>query len=184
MAKHDFTTQYPTLKAAMAAVQTGGTVQLQRDVTLEKGVETGSVSGITLDLNGYSIDGTAVKNANGVIFMQAKYGWKPVEGIDPTMKIINSVSGQGGEIKGTLPVQFGSGDSRYTIPGVIGEGVTLTVTGDGTDAVKLKSSAYLVYSEITKDYIKNGGFKITADDGTERIYRSPTLPTSRRTATP
>ena len=70
------------------------------------------------------------------------------------MKIINSVSGQGGEIKGTLPVQFGSGDSRYTIPGVIGEGVTLTVTGDGTDAVKLKSSAYLVYSEITKDYIK------------------------------
>ncbi len=60
--------------------------------------------------------------------------------------------------------------SRYTIPGVIGEGVTLTVTGDGTDAVKLKSSAYLVYSEITKDYIKNGGFKITADDGTERIY--------------
>ena len=164
------TTQYPTLKAAMAAVQTGGIVQLRRDVTLEKGVETGSVSGITLDLNGYSIDGTAVKNANGVIFMQAKYGWKPVEGIDPTMKIINSVSGQGGEIKGTLPVQFGSGDSRYTIPGVIGEGVTLTVTGDGTDAVKLKSSAYLVYSEITKDYIKNGGFKITADDGTERIY--------------
>ena len=27
-----------------------------------------------------------------------------------------------------------------------------------------------MYSEITKDYIKNGGFKITADDGTERIY--------------
>lgn len=57
-------------------------------------------------------------------------------------------------------------------PGEIGEGVTLTVTGDGTDAVQLKSSAYLVYSENSRDYIKNGGFKVTAADGIERIYSS------------
>ena len=165
-------TQYATLKAAMAAVKTGGTVQLRRDITLTVGVETGAVSGITLNLNGYNIDGTAVKSADGVVRMQAKYGWKPVEGIDPTMQIINSVSGQGGEIKGKLPVQFKSGNSSYELPGIIGEGVTLTVTGEGTDTVKLGSSAYLVYNETTKNYIKNGGFKVTADDGTERIYGS------------
>ena len=50
--------------------------------------------------------------------------------------------------------------------------MTLTVTGDGTDAVQLKSSAYLVYSENSRDYIKNGGFKVTAADGIERIYSS------------
>ena len=154
-------------------LKTEKTVDLLRNVTLTKSVETaGKVSGITLDLNGHNIDGTAVTSSNGVVWMGTKYGWKPVEGTDNTMKIINSVSDQGGEIKGTLPVQFSTGDSRYPIPGEIGEGVTLTVTGDGTDAVQLKSSAYLVYSENSRDYIKNGGFKVTAADGIERIYGS------------
>ena len=164
---------YDTLKEAMGAAKNGETVDLLRNVTLTKSVETaGKVSGITLDLNGHNIDGTAVTSSNGVVWMGTKYGWKPVEGTDNTMKIINSVSDQGGEIKGTLPVQFSTGDSRYPIPGEIGEGVTLTVTGDGTDAVQLKSSAYLVYSENSRDYIKNGGFKVTAADGIERIYGS------------
>ena len=166
-------THYGTLKEAMGAAKNGETVDLLRNVTLTKSVETvRKVSGITLDLNGHNIDGTAVTSSNGVVWMGTKYGWKPVEGTDNTMKIINSVSDQGGEIKGTLPVQFSTGDSRYPIPGEIGEGVTLTVTGDGTDAVQLKSSAYLVYSENSRDYIKNGGFKVTAADGIERIYGS------------
>ena len=166
-------THYGTLKEAMGAAKNGETVDLLRNVTLTKSVETaGKVSGITLDLNGHNIDGTAVTSSNGVVWMGTKYGWKPVEGTDNTMKIINSVSDQGGEIKGTLPVQFSTGDSNYPIPGEIGEGVTLTVTGDGTDAVQLKSSAYLVYSENSRDYIKNGGFKVTAADGIERIYSS------------
>lgn len=164
---------YGTLKEAMGAAKNGETVDLLRNVTLTKSVETArKVSGITLDLNGHNIDGTAVTSSNGVVCMGTKYGWKPVEGTDNTMKIINSVSDQGGEIKGTLPVQFSTGDSNYPIPGEIGEGVTLTVTGDGTDAVQLKSSAYLVYSENSRDYIKNGGFKVTAADGIERIYSS------------
>ena len=166
-------THYDTLKEAMGAAKNGETVDLLRNVTLTKSVETArKVSGITLDLNGHNIDGTAVTSSNGVVCMGTKYGWKPVEGTDNTMKIINSVSDQGGEIKGTLPVQFSTGDSHYPIPGEIGEGVTLTVTGDGTDAVQLKSSAYLVYSENSRDYIKNGGFKVTAADGIERIYSS------------
>ena len=164
---------YGTLKEAMGAAKNGETVDLLRNVTLTQSVETArKVSGITLDLNGHNIDGTAVTSSNGVVCMGTKYGWKPVEDTDNTMKIINSVSDQGGEIKGTLPVQFSTGDSRYPIPGEIGEGVTLTVTGDGTDAVQLKSSAYLVYSENSRDYIKNGGFKVTAADGIERIYGS------------
>ena len=104
---------YDTLKEAMGAAKNGETVDLLRNVTLTKSVETaGKVSGITLDLNGHNIDGTAVTSSNGVVWMGTKYGWKPVEGTDNTMKIINSVSDQGGEIKGTLPVKFSTGDSR------------------------------------------------------------------------
>ena len=167
------TTHYDTLKEAMGSVQTGQTITLLKDVTLQKGVKTEKkASGVTLDLNGHSIDGTAVTSADGVICMKPGYGWKPVVGVDPVMKIMNSVPGKGGEIMGKLPVQFGTGDSRYTVPGEIGKDVKLIVTEDGIDAVKLSSSAYLVYSETSKDYIKNGGFKITAADGTERIYGS------------
>lgn len=87
---------YRDLGTAMQNVTTGGTVQLRKDVTLEKGVKTGSGrSGITLDLNGYNIDGTVVKSADGVVCMKPGYGWKPVADIDPTMKIINSVPERG-----------------------------------------------------------------------------------------
>lgn len=63
-------THYGTLKEAMGAAKNGETVDLLRNVTLTKSVETArKVSGITLDLNGHNIDGTAVTSSNGVVCM-------------------------------------------------------------------------------------------------------------------
>ena len=165
------TTRYASLDSALGNAVAGSTVSLQKDITLTKGVSTSNQPGITFDLNGYSIDGTAVKTANGVVNMTVNYGWKPVEGVDSTMRVINSKE-TGGEIKGTLPVRFNSGNSSYQIAGEIGSGVKLVTLDKGADAVKLGTAAYLVYSESTKDFIKNGGFKATDSKGAAYIYGS------------
>lgn len=163
--------RYTSLSSALKNAAAGSTVSLQKDITLTSGVATDKAPGITLDLNGHNIDGTQVKTADGVVCMQLKYSWKPVDGVDSTMRVINSKE-TGGEIKGTLPLQFKSGDSNYEIAGEIGSGVKLVTLDKDADAVKLGSAAYLVYSESTKDFIKNGGFKVTDSKGVAYIYGS------------
>lgn len=165
------TMRYASLESALGKATAGSTVSLQKDITLTKGISTSNQPGITFDLNGYSIDGTAVTTAKGVVNMTVNYGWKPVEGVDSTMRVINSKE-TGGEIKGALPVRFNSGDSRYEIAGEIGSGVKLVTLDKDADAVKLGTAAYLVYSDSTKDFIKNGGFKATDSKGTAYIYGS------------
>lgn len=165
------TVRYTSLSSALKNAAAGSTVSLQKDITLTSGVATDKAPGITLDLNGHNIDGTQVKTADGVVCMQLKYSWKPVDGVDSTMRVINSKE-TGGEIKGTLPLQFKSGDSNYEIAGEIGSGVKLVTLDKDADAVKLGSAAYLVYSESTKDFIKNGGFKVTDSKGVAYIYGS------------
>ena len=163
--------RYASLDSALGKASAGSTVKLHKNITLEKGVSTSNQPGITFDLNGYSIDGTNVKPGNSVVNMTVNYGWKPVEGIESTMRVINSKT-TGGEIKGTTPVRFNSGDSSYQIAGEIGENVKLVTLDKDADAVKLGSAAYLVYSDTTKDYIKNGGFKSTGLNGKSYIYGS------------
>lgn len=163
--------RYTSLSSALKNAAAGSTVSLQKDITLTSGVATNKAPGITLDLNGHNIDGTQVKTADGVVCMQLKYSWKPVDGVDSTMRVINNKE-TGGEIKGTLPLQFKSGDSNYEIAGEIGSGVKLVTLDKDADAVKLGSAAYLVYSESTKDFIKNGGFKATDSKGIAYIYGS------------
>lgn len=165
-------TKYTSLGEALGNAQAGSTVTLKKDIVLTKGVSTSNQPGITFDLNGYNIDGTSVKTDKGVVNMTVNYGWRPVEGVDSTMRVINSQKPAGGEIKGTLPLRFNSGDSSYDIAGEIGEGVKLVTLDKDASAVKLGTSAYLVYSDSTKGYIKNGGFKATAADGTAYIYGS------------
>lgn len=164
--------KYASLDAALGNAQAGSTVTLKKDIVLTKGVSTSNQPGITFDLNGYNIDGTSVKTDKGVVNMTVNYGWKPVEGVDSTMRVINSQKPAGGEIKGTLPLRFNSGNSSYDIAEEIGEGVKLVTLDKDASAVKLGTSAYLVYSDSTKGYIKNGGFKATAADGTAYIYGS------------
>lgn len=164
------TKKYATFKEAVKAAPAGSTVTLTDDVVLgELGAETSNFN-VTIDMNGHNIDGTAVTKYNGrVLYMHTSYGAKPIEGEESFLRIMNSQT-DGGKIIGKLPIEASCGDSRYKLPIIIDENVELITTEDGTDAVILDSSAYLIYNESTKDYVKNGGFKVTADDNSERIY--------------
>ena len=159
--------KYLTFSSALKAAPVGSTVKLLKNITTTKNVETINF-GVTVDLNGFNIDGTAVTSSKGVIELGTNYGSKPVEGIENTIKLINSKE-SGGEIKGTLPVSANAGNSMIPLPIEIAENIKLTVIGDG-DAVKLESSAYMIYNEASKGYISNGGFKVTADNDEQRIY--------------
>ena len=163
-------TNYLTLSAAAKAAPAGSTVQLQKSLVLTSGISTVNY-GVTIDLNGYDIDGTAVTSSDGAVALKTNYSSKPVDGVDSTMRLINSVSGQGGTIQAKLPVSVKSGNSTIPLPAEIGAGVTLVVLEGGTDAVKLDSSAYLLYSETAADYIANGGFRVSVG-GVDRIYGS------------
>ena len=161
------TTNYLTLSSAASNAPANSTIKLLKDVTLSSGVSTKNF-GITLDLNGHSITGSGFDGA--AISLKTNYGSSPVDG-NSTMRLINSLPGDGGKITAKLPLSFDAGDSNKPVAGMIGDGVTLEVLEGGTDAVMLDSSAYLMYSEATAGYIKSGGFLITAADG-ERIYGS------------
>ncbi len=162
--------RYTSLGSALSNALSGSTVKLHKNITLEKDVKT-SEYGITFDLNGFSVNGENVESSDGVLYMRTTYGAKPVEGVDSTMRIINSKE-TGGEIKGTLPVKFNSGNSTFELPGEIGSGVKLVTLEQDADAIKLGTASYLVYSDTTKDYIKNGGFKVTNSNGKSYIYGS------------
>lgn len=163
------TKNYLTLSSAMSAAPAGSKVTLMKDVILTNNAETVNY-GVTVDLNGFNIDGTSVTSSNGVIELGTNYSSDPIENGDNTIRLINSKS-TGGEIKGALPVTATCGDSRISLPVEIGDNVILTDT-DGGDTIKLNSSAYLLYSEKTAGYFSNGAFKVTDSDGQQRIYGS------------
>lgn len=164
--------EIPYLDFSLAAkvAPAGSTIVLQKDVVLAKQVKTDRY-GITVDLNGHNVDGSAVTASDGAICLMMKYGTKPAPGDDVTMRLVNSQT-TGGVVKAKVPLGFASGDSSVSIPGVVGENVTLEVLEGGSNAVYLKSSAYLMYTDKIAATFKNGGFKTTASDG-ERIYSSP-----------
>ncbi len=162
-------TSYATLREAAKAAPEGSTVQLQRDAVLGQwGIET-SQFGVTLDLNGHKIDGSAVTGNRGrAVYLHTSYGTTPSEGIDRIVRVINS-SDQEAKISARIPVESSCGNSEYSLPVEIAENVSLEVLEGGTDAVKLGSSTYLIYTEKSAEYIKNGGFKAEAE-GEVRIY--------------
>lgn len=164
-------TSYAQAKDAFKAAPAGSTIKLQKDLVAgEWGYET-SAFGVTIDLNGHNIDGTAaVKNGGRVLYLHTKSSTKPVDGVANTVSIVNNASG-GGTITGVLPVEAGCGNSKYELPVAVGDGVTLvsTSTDPSANSIKLSSSAYVQYSDATAAYFKSGGFKVSAEDG-DRIY--------------
>ena len=168
-AKDGTVTGYATLKEAAKAAPEGSTVQLQTDAVLgEWGIET-SQFGVTLDLNGHVIDGSAVTGNNGrAVYLRTSYGTKPSEGSDRTVRVINS-SDQEAKISARIPIESSCGNSEYSLPVEIAENVSLEVLEGGTDAVKLGSSTYLIDTGKSAEYIKNGGFRTEAE-GEVRIY--------------
>ncbi len=165
-------TAYETFTKACSNAPAYSTVKLMEDAVLGKYSAEVKQYGVTVDLNGFSIDGTAYTGSKAVLTMSPKYGSKPVDGKDSTLRLINGQPASGGVVKGKLPVQGNCGDSHYDAPLFIGDEVTLEVIGDGVAKVKLDSSAYLVYSDKAAAYIGNGGFKVKPVDGAERIYGS------------
>ena len=161
-------TNYPTFKEATKNAKAGDTITLMEEAVL--GATTKGFN-ITIDMNGHNIDGTgATKNNGRVLLMTTKSSSeKPIEGKEPFFRITNSQS-DGGKITGKLPFETSCGNGKDTVPVIIDENVKLITTEEGTNAVKLGSLVYLIYNESTKDYIRNGGFKVTADDNSERIY--------------
>lgn len=165
-------TSYETFTKACSNAPAYSTVKLMGDAVLEKYSAEVKQYGVTVDLNGFSIDGTAYTGSKAVLTMSPKYGTKPVDGKDSTLRIVNGQPASGGVIKGKLPVRGNCGDSRYDAPLFIGDEVTLEVVGGGTAKVGLDSSAYLIYSDKVAAYVGNGGFKVQAVDGSERVYGS------------
>ena len=168
-AKDGTVTGYATLKEAAKAAPEGSTVQLQTDAVLGQwGIET-SQFGVTFDLNGHVIDGSAVTGNNGrAVYLRTSYGTKPSEGSDRTVRVINS-SDQEAKISARIPIESSCGNSEYSLPVEIAENVSLEVLEGGTDAVKLGSSTYLIDTGKSAEYIKNGGFRTEAE-GEVRIY--------------
>ena len=168
-AKDGTVTGYATLKEAAKAAPEGSTVQLQTDAVLGQwGIET-SQFGVTLDLNGHVIDGSAVTGNNGrAVYLRTSYGTEPSEGSDRTVRVINS-SDQEAKISARIPIESSCGNSEYSLPVEIVENVSLEVLEGGTDAVKLGSSTYLIDTGKSAEYIKNGGFRTEAE-GEVRIY--------------
>ena len=161
---------YDTLNKAMQAATAGSTVVLQQDVTVTSKSATKNF-GVTVDLNGHNINGEALSATIPALELRTNYSSKPVEGVDSTIRLINSKAPEGGMVTAKLPVRFQAGDSNKPVSGVIGEGVNLVVLDGGVTAVELENSAYLPYSETTAKYVSNGGFRVPAD-GQDRIYGS------------
>ena len=166
-------TRYEIFTKACSNAPAYSTVKLNENAVLDKYPAEVKAFGVTVDLNGFSIDGSAYTGSKATLTMKTPYGAKPVVGKDSTLRVVNSVPQSGGTIKGKLPVEGGAGDSTIAAPLYIGEEVSLEVIEGGNTAVKLGSSSYLAYSEKAASYVANGGFRMQATDGSDRIYGSP-----------
>ncbi len=165
-------TPYETFTKACGNAPAYSTVKLMEDAVLGKYSAEVNAYGVTVDLNGFSIDGTAYTGSKAALTLKTPYGDKPVEGKDSTLRLINGKPETGGKVTAKLPVAGKAGDSTIDVPVFIGDEVELAVVNGGSDKVKLDSSAYLVYSDKTASFFSNGGFKIDAADGTQRVYGS------------
>ena len=162
--------QYESLVDAVKNAKTGSTVKLLRDVKTSRSINN-TQYGVTIDLNGHNVDGSEMssKGDTGVISLRTTYGAKPVEGIPNTLSLINSAN-TGGEVIGVLPVDAKCGNSMIELPINIGDTVTLKTLEDGSDSVKLATSAYIIYSDKNASYFHNGAYSVEDDQGVKRIY--------------
>lgn len=164
--------KYDTLPAAIEAAKSGETVKLLTDITIEgnRGLEAEVATNVTLDLNGHKIDGTSVSlntTAPAALTLTVGYDRKTWLG---SVKITSSQPD--GAIIGQLPLQIDASGYADAIRVEIDDSVALTVLEGGKNAVLLNNSPiYLVATDTTKAFYKNGGFMVTVD-GEERIYES------------
>lgn len=152
---------YISLEDALKAAVSGDTVVLLADITTSgtTGIEVRVKGGITLDLNGHSIDGTSVSAKNSALKLTA------TERVDSSIAIVNNAATES-VITGILPVKITNGN--YDLKLTVGANVRLNVIGNG-NAVFLDKCVYMDNTDANAAYFKEGGFKATKN-GVTRIY--------------
>ena len=157
-------THYDTLKEAMGAATPGSTVQLLKDVEKQY-VVTAKCYNVTVDLNGFNItttEGAALKfDGKGDLPEEALY-----------FKVVNNQPEKGGVLLGkTTAVSI---TAKTDCPLLIGDGVTLKSSKEGSNLVEVKGAAYLPYNATNESYINKGesavSYLVNAGDGEQRIY--------------
>lgn len=162
-------TGYETLAEAFAAATDNSTIKLLTDITLEGTtglkVKAENAMNIVFDLNGHSITGSALSATTPALYIVSACG-RDTSG---SVKIINN-STEKAAISAKLPLQIFGSSYADEVRVEIDENVTLEVLEGGTNAIKMvQSAAYLVATEHTKTFYKNGGFMTTVNDE-ERIH--------------
>ena len=159
--------RYETLADALAAAKKGDTVTLLADIVVEgpNGTSYNVMAGVTLDLNGHSVDGTSV----GLDRMNPAALGLNVEG-EGVIALVNTAATTA-QISGYVPFLVSSPYSD-SLKVEIGDKIELLATAGGTgNGVQLDSSVYLAYGDKTAALFKNGGFKVVVG-GEARIYTS------------
>ena len=137
-------THYNTLKEAMGAATPGSTVQLLKDVEKQY-VVTAKCYNVTVDLNGFNITTT-----EGAALKFDGQGDLPEEGV-LYFKVINTQPEKGGVLLGkTTAVNI---TAKTDCPLLIGDGVTLESSKEGSNLVEVKGAAYLPYNMTNEFYI-------------------------------
>ena len=155
--------KYETLKDAINAATAGQTVTLLTNIDSSVSA-TYTAQDLTIDLNGYTIKGGTLSTA------ALKLSVKAVS--DANYAVTITSSKDGGAIIGQLPLQLGGSYLANEIKIAIDDSVKLTVLEGGTNAVNQTGSrVYLVGTDTTKAYYKNGGFMVTVN-GEDRIYET------------
>lgn len=154
---------YATLPEALAAAKSGETVTLLTNIDSSVSAMY-SAQNLTIDLNGYTIKGGTLSTA------ALKLSVKAVR--DANYAVTITSGKDGGAIVGQLPLQLGGSYLANEIKIAIDDSVKLTVLEGGTNAVNQKGNCvYLVGTDTTKTFYKNGGFMVTVN-GEDRIYET------------
>lgn len=170
--------QYETLAEAFAAATDNSTIKLLTDITIEgsKGLEVKAGNGkknvapnVTFDLNGHKIDGSNVSQSTtlpAALTILAGYDSNWLGSVTITSSV------EGTAIIGQLPLQINASGYADAIRVVVEPSVSLTVLDGGTNAILLNNSPiYLVASDTSKAFYKNGGFMATVGEES-RIYET------------
>ncbi len=171
-------TGYETLAEAFAAATGNSTIKLLTDITIEgsKGLEVKAGNGkknvapnVTFDLNGHRIDGSNVSQSTtlpAALTILAGYDSNWLGSVTITSSV------EGAAIIGQLPLQINASGYADAIRVVVEPSVSLTVLDGGTNAILLNNSPiYLVASDTSKAFYKNGGFMATVGEES-RIYET------------
>ena len=175
---------YATLAAAVDAAQNDETITMQQDVTLA-GTVTVAGKNITLDLNGKTISGTCNASQASLVYIENNAGLTVKDGVGNGKLTYAKGSSNVGwtiDLKGALTLESGTIEltgswsigyavdvrpnawgTPYTNPTIFTMKGGQILSSDG--AVRVASSSYEKYSDVSASFEMNGGYIEAAWDG-------------------